>query len=77
LDKKRLTIALCANADGSHKLNPFIIGKYQKPRCFKNVNINNIPMMYCHNAKAWMITLHFQKWIQNFDRQVSSEHQGR
>ena len=34
-------------------------------------------MMYRHNAKAWMITLHFQEWIQNFDRQVGSEHQGQ
>jgi hypothetical protein len=77
LNKERLTVALCANADGSHKLDPFIIGKYQKPRCFKNVNINNIPMMYRHNAKAWMVILHFQEWIQNFDRQVGSKHQGQ
>jgi hypothetical protein len=45
-NKERLSIALCANADGSHKLNPLIIGKFAKPRCFKNVNINNLPMMY-------------------------------
>ncbi len=27
-NKERLSIALCANSDGSHKLNPLIIGKY-------------------------------------------------
>jgi len=32
-DKKRLSMALCANADGLHKLNP---------RCFKHVNIRKI-----------------------------------
>ena len=41
-DKERITIALCANADGSHKLDPLIIGKFAKPRCFANININNV-----------------------------------
>ncbi|CAG8744010.1 21308_t:CDS:2, partial [Dentiscutata erythropus] len=29
-DKERITIALCANANGLHKLKPLIIGKYAK-----------------------------------------------
>ena len=32
--KDRLTITLCANADGSHKCKPLVIGKSKKPRCF-------------------------------------------
>ena len=34
-DKTRITIALCANADGSEKRELFFIAHSQKPRCFK------------------------------------------
>jgi hypothetical protein len=35
--KKRLSVLLGANADGSDKLLVFVIGKSKNPRCFKNV----------------------------------------
>ena len=66
-NKERLSIALCANSDGSHKLTPLVIGKYAKPRCFKHVNISNLPMTYQSNGKAWMLTTLFQEWLQKFD----------
>ncbi|CAB5349997.1 unnamed protein product [Rhizophagus irregularis] len=72
--KERLSVALCANADRSHKLPPLIIGKYANPRCFKNVNIGNLPMSYRNNAKAWMLATIFQEWLQEFDYQVSIKH---
>ena len=50
--KERLSIALCANADRSHKLPPLVIGKYANPRCFKNINIGNLPITYQNNAKV-------------------------
>ena len=34
-DKTRLTVALTANADGTDKRDLFIIGKSERPRCFK------------------------------------------
>jgi len=61
VNKKRLSIALYVNANGSHKLKPLVIGKYQRPHCFKNIKIQNMPMTYCNNAKAWMITSLFQE----------------
>ena len=61
VNKERLSIALCVNTDGSHKLKPLVIGKYQRSRCFKNIKIQNMPMTYCNNAKAWMITSLFQE----------------
>ncbi len=74
VNKERLSIALCVNADSSYKLKPLVIGKYQRPRCFKNIKIQNMPMTYCNNAKAWMITSLFQEWIREFDHQVSLKH---
>jgi hypothetical protein len=73
-DKERLSIALCANSDGSHKLNPLIIGKYKKPRCFNNINLNNLQMTYRSNPKAWMLTTIFQDWLQEFDREIAKKH---
>jgi len=75
-NKERLSIALCANSDRSHKLNPLIIGKYAKPRCFKHVDISNLPMIYRSNKKAWMLTTTFQEWLQEFDYQVGQKHRG-
>ncbi|GES79799.1 CENP-B homolog protein 2-like [Rhizophagus clarus] len=49
--KERLSIALCSNADGSHKLPSLIIGKYANSRSFKNINICNLLMIYQNNAK--------------------------
>ena len=32
---ERISILLCANASGTEKLTPLVIGKYLKPRCFR------------------------------------------
>jgi hypothetical protein len=72
--KECLSVALCTNADGSHKLPPLVIGKYANPRCFKNINISNLPITYRSNAKAWMLTTLFQEWLQDFDYQVGIKH---
>ncbi|GBC28956.2 CENP-B homolog protein 2-like [Rhizophagus irregularis DAOM 181602=DAOM 197198] len=77
VNKECLSIALYANADGSHKLKPLIIGNFKKPCCFKNINIQNMPMTYHNNTKAWMITTLFQEWIKEFDCQVDLKHQGQ
>jgi hypothetical protein len=39
-EKARITAHSCCNADGSHKLPIWFIGKHQKPRCFGAANIN-------------------------------------
>ena len=73
-NKERLSIALCANSDGSHKLDPLIIGKFKKPQCFINVDLSNLSMTYCHNTKAWMLSTVFQDWLQGFNREVASKY---
>jgi hypothetical protein len=34
--KDTLTVLLCVNSDGSDKQVPIVIGKFSKPRCFKD-----------------------------------------
>jgi DDE superfamily endonuclease len=75
--KERLSVALCANADGFHKLAPLIIGKYANPRCFKNIDIRNLPMMYRNNTKAWMLSTLFQEWLLDFDHRVGLKYRGQ
>ena len=61
--KDRLTVLGCANATGSHKLKPVLIGKYAKPRCFKNVNVAALPVSYKSQGKAWMNSAIFSDWF--------------
>lgn len=75
-DKECISIALCANADGSHKLKPLAIGKYAKPRCFKHINLGNLQVIYRNNTKAWMLATLFQEWLREFNRLIFQKHGG-
>ena len=70
--KDRITLVLCCNSTGSHKLKPIIIGKSTKPRVFGNFRVD----MYCDyfgNANAWMTKDLFAKFLINFDREMIRE----
>ena len=54
--KTRLTYVFTANADGSEKLKPLVIGKAFKPRAFENKTGGQLGFLYHNNAKAWMTT---------------------
>lgn len=58
--KERFTFMLCANADGTNKVKPLVIGKAAKPRCF--VNFDN-PLGYDNSANAWMTSKIFNNWF--------------
>uniref|UniRef100_A0ABM0MZN5 Tigger transposable element-derived protein 4-like n=1 Tax=Saccoglossus kowalevskii TaxID=10224 RepID=A0ABM0MZN5_SACKO len=72
--KERLTVMLCANMVGD-KEKPLVIGKSTKPRCFKNINLKNLPVDYYANKKAWMNSKIFEDWLRKFDRKM--RRQGR
>jgi hypothetical protein len=61
--KDRITIALCANGDGSEKLNPWIIGRSKNPRCFKHINRKNLRIIYRHNKSKWMTGIICEEWL--------------
>lgn len=69
-DKERLTIVICCNEDGSEKIPLWIIGKYAKPRCFKNINMNSLDCEYRANKRAWMTGLLFEEYVRWLDEQM-------
>lgn len=65
--KERLTVMLCASSTGE-KLKPLVIGTAKKPRCFKNVDVSELPVQWEAQSKAWMNGFIFAKWITHVDR---------
>ena len=64
-DKTRITIHYCVNATGNHKLQPWIIGKFKKPRCFAaaGILVERLACTYYANAKAWMTSEIMVQWL--------------
>ena len=52
--------------DDSDKLNSIVIGKYQNPRCMKNVDRSKLGCEYYAIHKAWMAGELFQRIIRSF-----------
>lgn len=63
--KERLTVLLCANAAGTHKLRPLVIGKAKKPRSFKGTAacVDNLPVVYTNQKSSWMTNEIFKDWF--------------
>lgn len=51
--KERMTVAFLVNAAGG-KETTTVAWKSAKPRCFKSIDINNLPVSYFSQPKAWM-----------------------
>ena len=62
-----VTILVCANMLGNDKLKLLMIGKSKKPRCFKNINMDTLPVTYWSNQNAWMTGVMFREWVTNWD----------
>ena len=59
--KFRISIGFACNADGSEKMPLFFIGKYKRPRCFKEKSPTQQGFYYRHNKKAWMTSEIFEE----------------
>ena len=70
--KIRVTGLAAANMNGD-KLPMFVIGKLQKPRCFKN--IKKLPCRYRGQMKTWMDPTLFEEWVRELDNQFEKENQ--
>jgi hypothetical protein len=70
--KERITAMVCANMDGSEKLPLIVIGKFERPRCFKNVK--SLPTDYTFNKKAWMTSAIFIDWLSKLNKRFKAQH---
>ncbi|CAF3500964.1 unnamed protein product [Rotaria sp. Silwood1] len=61
--KERFTVLLCTNMTGTDKLKPLMIGKSANPRCFKNLNVKNLPITWRSNRSSWMTASLFEDWL--------------
>ena len=64
LSKRRSTILVGGNASGDMKLTPLWIHNSKRPRPFKNVDMNKLPVFWNSNKKAWMTTAVFEDWLE-------------
>lgn len=60
-NKDRLTVLVCANATGSHKIKPLVIGKRGGPRAFRG--IQHLPVAYKAQGNAWVDKEIFSDWF--------------
>jgi hypothetical protein len=51
MSKERLSVLLHGNMVGEME-KPVVIGKAAEPRCFKNLKINNLPVIWRNNKKS-------------------------
>ncbi|XP_059104090.1 jerky protein homolog [Peromyscus eremicus] len=59
--KDRLTVLMCANATGSHRIKPLAIGKGGGPRAFRG--IQHLPIAYKAQGNAWVDKEIFSDWF--------------
>lgn len=72
--KDRVTVMVCTNASGIHKIPSLVIGKSQKPRCFKN--LENLPGQYRGQKSAWITRELTLDWYKNIFLPAVTEKQG-
>ena len=69
--KQRVTVALIANACGDKKA-AIVIWKSAKPRFFKSIKIDNLPVQYYSQPNAWMTPDILESVLSKFNRRLRS-----
>ncbi|XP_053973149.1 jerky protein homolog-like [Hylaeus volcanicus] len=64
LEKDRVTVGLCVNATGGHKLAPLFIHKIKNPKELKHVK-DNLPVIFKAHSRAWIDQEIFTDWYKN------------
>ena len=70
--KKRVTIVLACDADGTHVLPVSYIGSDNNPRCFRNGRLNSQKNRYWSQKNSWMDSKGFDHWIKWWYSEVQS-----
>ena len=67
--KERITASFCVNMEGEFE-KTFVIGKCAKPRCFQNLSVKTLPVIWEHNKKTWMTADIFRRWLNDFNAKM-------
>lgn len=72
--KRRVTVFLCVNADGSEKRRVIVVNRVQSPASFvqENVNPANLPVVYRCSQRPWYTGLWYD-FLRSFDMEIRSE----
>ena len=60
MKKDHLTVILCTNALGTHKITLVLIGKTKNPRCFSE---KIVPVHYFSSLTGWINSDLYEKWF--------------
>lgn len=63
--KERLSVLVCANASGTHRLKLAVVGKSKAPRALRAI-ISDLPVHYFASAKAWFTSAIFLEWFKKY-----------
>jgi hypothetical protein len=72
MSKEGLTVLLCGN-DVEEMENPLVIGKAAKPKCFRNLKINDLPVIWRNSKKARMTAAAMEEWLNLFNAKMKKE----
>ena len=72
----RVTAVFCVNADGTHALPLRYIGKSMNPKCFNDPRFSHHREFYSSQAKGWMDTDGFLKWIRWWYKEACDRNSG-
>ncbi|KAG0422018.1 Tigger transposable element-derived protein 4 [Dictyocoela muelleri] len=70
--KERVSILFAVSKAGE-KLTPLLIAKSKSPRCFKNIKIDNHPVIYEHNLKSWMTMNIFIRLLEKINSYIKKQ----
>lgn len=70
--RDRLTVLMCANATGSHKIKPLVIGKGSGPRAPRG--IQHLPVAYRAHGNAWAGRAVLADWFHHIFVPAVREH---
>ena len=74
MSKERISVFVCASQTGE-KMKPIVIGKFENPRCFKNIKKDKLPIIWKANSRAWMTEEIFTAYL--LARNAELKRQGR
>ncbi|KAF0697546.1 Aste57867_11773 [Aphanomyces stellatus] len=71
--KKRISLALTTNADGSDVVEPLYIGTAVQPRCFNRMTGRELGFNYQSSKKAWMTSCIFKTYLSDLNERMVAD----